>query len=284
MDTDAHALADFVARGGLFVLTGAGLSTESGIPDYRRPDGTRRTVPMTFQQFIATPEARRRYWARSAVGWELFDAARPNVGHVAVAALQRAGLVQHLVTQNVDGLHARAGARDVTELHGSLETVVCVDCGAREGRRDFQARLRELNPHLPTQARLLADGDADVDEALERDVVVPACRACAGDRTKPDVVMFGESVDPEIVEQQMAALARSRSVLVLGSSLKVMSGYRFVLAAARHELPVALVGLGSMRGEDKADIVLREPLGATLSTLCNDLGIELPPTHGAAMP
>ena len=268
-------LTDFVRAGGLFVLTGAGISTESGIPDYRRADGTRRTVPMTYQQFLATHEARQRYWARSAVGWEIFDAAEPNVGHVALARLQGGGLVDHLVTQNVDGLHARAGARDVTELHGSLEHVVCVACGTREGRRGFQVRLRELNPQLPTQARLLADGDADVAVELERGVIVPACLRCTATTVKPDVVMFGESVAPEVVEAQMRALERCRGVLVLGSSLKVMSGYRFVLAALKQQKPVALVGLGAMRGEERVDLVVREPLGPTLTAVCDALGLDL---------
>lgn len=260
-------LDDFVAPGGLFVLTGAGMSTESGIPDYRRPDGTRRTIPMTFQQFMASSDARRRYWVRSAVGWETFAAARPNDGHRAVTRLQQLGLVSHVVTQNVDGLHQRAGTRDVQELHGSLAWVRCVACGQREERGAFQARLREINPTLPTRAVLLADGDAEVAQEAESRMVLVRCLRCGSDAMKPDVVMFGESVDPSVVDEQYAQLARARAVLVLGSSLKVMSGYRFVLAAFRRGAPVALVGLGDMRGEERADLVLHAPLGATLTEL-----------------
>lgn len=262
-----ETLDEFVGEGGLFVLTGAGMSTESGIPDYRRPDGTRRTVPMTFQQFMGTHEARQRYWARSAVGWETFARARPNAGHRAVTELQRRGLFTHVVTQNVDGLHQEAGTIDVTELHGSLARVICVACGTRRARADYQRELREANPWLPLQATLLADGDADVDRSLEAGVRLEPCRNCGSDTVKPDVVMFGESVAPEIVQEQFAQLERSRAVLVLGSSLKVMSGYRFVLAAYKNGMPVALVGRGEMRGQERADLVLHAGLGDVLTAL-----------------
>lgn len=168
--TTAGSLDDLFAAGDIFVLTGAGMSTESGIPDYRRPDDTRRTVPMTYQEFAAGEDARRRYWIRSAVGWERFARAEPNAGHHAVTRLQRAGLISSLVTQNVDGLHTEAGARDVVELHGNLARVRCAACGWREARDDFQTRLRAVNPVLPLDAELLADADAAVD-ARARTVV-----------------------------------------------------------------------------------------------------------------
>lgn len=266
-------LADLVGGAGLFVLTGAGLSTESGIPDYRRPDGTRRTVPMTFQQFASGEPARRRYWSRSAVGWERFAAARANEGHRAVARWQRAGLVDTLVTQNVDGLHQEAGARGVCELHGSLAWVRCVECGARETRPAFQERLRRLNPALPQDATLLADGDAEVTRAVEETFVLAPCLACGTTFVKPDVVMFGESVDAPIVESCFAAVERAHALVVLGSSLKVMSGYRFVRRALELGTPVALVGLGEMRGEQRCDLVVRGPLGRTLSALDAPLGL-----------
>lgn len=266
-----QTLEEFVGEGGLFVLTGAGMSTESGIPDYRRPDGTRRTVPMTFQQFMASTEARQRYWARSAVGWETFAQARPNAGHRAVTELQRRGRFTHVVTQNVDGLHQEAGTVGVTELHGSLARVVCVACRAHRDRTDYQLELREANPWLPRQATLLADGDAEVSRSLESETRLVPCRQCGSDTVKPDVVMFGESVAPEIVRDQFSQLERSRAVLVLGSSLKVMSGYRFVLAAHKAGLPVALVGRGEMRGQERADLVVHDGLGEVLTGLVGDL-------------
>lgn len=264
-------LHEFVAPGGLFVLTGAGMSTESGIPDYRRKDGTRRTIPMTFQQFMASSQARQRYWVRSAVGWETFSAAEPNRGHRAVTRLQERGLLGHVVTQNVDGLHQRAGTQGVHELHGSLASVICVDCGVREERSRFQERVRSLNPMLPARAVLLADGDAEVAQDAENSFVLVRCERCGSDAMKPDVVMFGESVERSVVDEQYACLERARAVLVLGSSLKVMSGYRFVLEAYRSGTPVALVGLGDMRGEDRADLVVREPLGVTLTEVVDRL-------------
>lgn len=268
----SEALADFITPGGLFVLTGAGLSTESGIPDYRRPDGSRRSVPMTFQQFCSGDEARRRYWVRSAVGWSRFAAARPNIGHEAVTALQRNGYVQRLVTQNVDGLHGRSGA-DALELHGSLAHVVCIDCGRRWSRASHQKRIAVKNPDLPHDAALLADGDADVAGAQEAAFRLVPCTHCGSSRVKPDVVMFGEIVASSVVQHCYAQLERSRAVLVLGSSLRVMSGYRFVSAAMRSGKPVALVGLGSMRGEERADLVVHESLTHVLADTSERLGL-----------
>lgn len=271
-DVDTFAeLADFVAAGDLFVLTGAGLSTESGIPDYRNSDGTRRSIPMTFQEFCATDAARRRYWVRSSVGWERFSAARHNPGHAVVASLQRAGLVTSLVTQNVDGLHQEAGAQDVRELHGNLDGVVCVNCGEREPRAAFQARLRRANPTRPTDVELLADGDAAVAPHLEDAFTLVPCLRCGSTIVKPDVVMFGQSVEPGMVDQCFAAVERASRVLVLGSSLRVMSGYGFVLAALKQGKPVALVGLGEMRGQERADLVVRGPLGDVLTQLEEEL-------------
>lgn len=269
--SETEELRRLVACGGLFVLTGAGLSTESGIPDYRRKDGSRRSVPMTYQQFLSGEAARRRYWVRSAVGWEHFHAARPNEGHHAVTTLQRRGSVTSIVTQNVDGLHARAGAHDVVELHGSLAQVRCVTCGAVRARGDYQRDLRTANPDLESPAELLADGDAVMTENAERAFVLVPCTSCGSTVMKPDVVMFGESVPAPVVADCFARVEAARAVLVLGSSLRVMSGYRFVLAALELGKPVALVGLGAMRGEDRADLVVRAPLGATLTRLIESL-------------
>lgn len=270
--TVSDALADFVATGQLFVLTGAGLSTESGIPDYRRADGTRRSTPMTFQQFCSGDSARRRYWIRSAVGWEKFASAQPNAGHAVVASLQHHGYIQRLVTQNVDGLHERSGALAL-ELHGGLSHVLCLECGHRQERASYQERIRLANPDLPRDVALLADGDADVASAAEDGFVLVPCAECGSTKVKPDVVMFGESVAGSVVQHCYDQLERSRAVLVLGSSLKVMSGYRFVSAALKSGKPVALVGMGTMRGEDAADLVVREPLGAVLAHTRERLGL-----------
>lgn len=252
----AEQLADFVRDGEVFALTGAGMSTDSGIPDYRRPDGTRRAVPMTFSEFIGSEAAQRRYWIRSTVGWQRFAAATPNDGHRQLAAWQREGRIERLVTQNVDGLHAAAGSRDVVELHGSLAAVRCLECDHRFPRAQFQHELERLNPELPHAVSLLADGDAEVDPRWEDAFVLARCPRCASTSLKPDVVMFGENVAPAVVAECFEAVENARAVLVLGSSLKVMSGYRFVLAALAQNKPVALVGLGQMRGVDKATLVL----------------------------
>lgn len=266
-DSKEEQLRRLAAGGGLFVLTGAGLSTESGIPDYRRKDGSRRSVPMTYQQFLSGDAARRRYWVRSAVGWEHFHAASPNAGHHAVTMLQRRGLVTSIVTQNVDGLHARAGAQDVVELHGSLAQVRCVTCGTVRARDSYQRDLRDANPDLASPAELLADGDALMSQEAEDAFVLVPCVSCGSTVMKPDVVMFGESVPAPVVAECFARIEEARAVLVLGSSLRVMSGYRFVLAALKLGKPIGLVGLGEMRGEERADLVVRAPLGATLTQL-----------------
>ena len=261
-------LADLVAPGGVVVLSGAGLSTESGIPDYRGPSGlARRAMPMTFQTFTGSEAARRRYWARSHLGWRVIARASPNAGHVAVARLQEAGLLDGIVTQNVDGLHTAAGARDVIELHGNLDRVVCLECGRRSPREELDGRLRAVNRSW--SARVLAvnpDGDTELaDEDLEAFRTVD-CTACGG-VLKPDVVFFGETVPADRVAACFGLVDRSAALLVLGSSLTVMSGYRFVLHAARAGIPVAIVNSGPTRGDAKADVRVDAPLGQVLPAL-----------------
>jgi NAD-dependent SIR2 family protein deacetylase len=262
------ALADLVHDGGVAVLSGAGLSTESGIPDYRGPTGAARpSSPMTYQVFTADPAARRRYWARSHLGWGLVARAQPNAGHRAVAALQAAGVVDGIVTQNVDGLHTAAGARDVVELHGTLDRVVCLDCGDRSARGFLDTRLREANPDWSADVTgINPDGDVSLpDEALDGFHVVP-CVVCGG-VLKPDVVFFGETVPPDRVAASFARVEAARVLLVLGSSLKVMSGHRFVLRAAKLGIPVAIVNQGETRGDPHAALKLHAPLGRTLTSL-----------------
>ena len=270
---DVARLAGWLERTGpVAVLTGAGLSTESGIPDYRGPTGAARpATPMTYQVFTGSLAAQQRYWARSHLGWRTIARASPNAGHQAVAAL--AGRWTGLITQNVDGLHARAGSADAVELHGNLDRVLCLRCGELSSREALDLRLREANPHWTAQVlELRPDGDVELDDAAGFHVV--ACAVCAG-TLKPDVVFFGETVPADRVARCFDLVERAAGLLVLGSSLTVMSGYRFVLRAARLGLPVAIVNQGPTRGDDKADLRLDAPLGAVLSGVAHA-------TYGAA--
>jgi NAD-dependent SIR2 family protein deacetylase len=246
----ADALAWFLERHPrLFVLTGAGCSTPSGIPDYRDEAGAwKHHRPMSFTEFTSSPGARRRYWAGSLRGWPRVRDARPNAAHAALARLEAAGRVTRIVTQNVDGLHAKAGSRRVVDLHGRLDVVECLDCGARVARDDVQELLLSWNsstdPGSPAQR---PDGDAGVGDS-NQGFHVPDCRECGG-VLKPHVVFFGENVPRGRVAEAWAALDEADALLVVGSSLMVYSGYRFVLAAAERGRPVAAVNLGRTRGD-----------------------------------
>lgn len=254
------------------VLTGAGISTESGIPDYRGVDrqGPVRT-PLTYQQFVGDALARRRYWARSSVGWSHMESRRPNAGHRAVARLQRAGLVNGVITQNVDGLHQAAGSSDVVELHGSLAQVVCLRCGRTESRDSMQFRIRSLNPALRTaDVTILPDGDADLPDDLVQGFTVPTCLHCGG-MLKADVVFFGENVPRPRVDSAFRLLRAADVLLVLGSSLAVRSGYRFVTAAVQAGQPVAIVNHGPSRGDAEAEVRLEGRLGEVLPELARRL-------------
>jgi NAD-dependent SIR2 family protein deacetylase len=262
-------LAGLLRGGDVAVLSGAGLSTESGIPDYRGPTGTlRRATPMTYQTFTRDPTARRRYWARSYLGWRGIAAAAPNAGHRAVAELQRRGLLAGVVTQNVDGLHQAAGAREVIELHGTLSQVICLDCGDLCSRGELDRRLRLANPDFAALVTgVNADGDVDLrDDEIDGFRVV-ACTSCHGGMLKPDVVFFGENVPAPRVTSCYELVEKARVLLVLGSSLTVMSGRRFVLRAAKLGVPVAIVNQGPTRGDEYATITVDAPLGTVLPEL-----------------
>ncbi|MGC4889839.1 NAD-dependent protein deacetylase [Micromonospora sp. DT227] len=264
-----EGLARLLAGGGVVVLSGAGLSTESGIPDYRGPSGAaRRHTPMTYQAFTRDPQARRRYWARSHLGWRTIARAAPNDGHRAVARLQQAGLLDGIITQNVDGLHTAAGATGVIELHGRLDEVTCLDCGNLTGRDELHRRLTEANPGFDARvAHVNPDGDVELPDEAVAGFRVVDCGVCGGGMLKPDVVFFGETVPAPRVADCFALVEGARAVLVLGSSLTVMSGRRFVLRAAKRGIPVAIVNQGVTRGDGYAAVRLDAPLGATLTAL-----------------
>jgi NAD-dependent SIR2 family protein deacetylase len=260
------------------VLTGAGCSTASGIPDYRGPDGSLKgRSPMTYQEFIRSPEARARYWSRSAVGWARIRDARPNPAHRALARLEGSGALVGVITQNVDGLHQAAGSREVLELHGGLARVRCLGCGAVEGREGVQERIRALNPGAaPRTVTLRPDGDAELPGDVADGFHVPGCEACGG-ILKPDVVFFGENVPRERVGRAWNLYDRSACLLVVGSSLSVFSGRRFVLRARKEGRPVALVNIGATRCDDDARMKVEEPVEVVLPLLTREFSRLTPP-------
>lgn len=246
------------------VLTGAGVSTDSGIPDYRGPGSPVRT-PMTYQQFLSGPDEQRRYWARAHVGWGRMAGAEPNATHHRLVELEAEGRLSGVITQNVDGLHRRAGHRDLVELHGRVDRVICLDCGERTSRRRLQGRLDGLNPRWITQDVVVApDGDAVIEDT--DGFRVAACERCDG-RLKPDVVFFGENVPRGKVEESYRRTGAAEALVVLGSSLQVMSGLRFVRRARSNGIPVVIVNRGATRGDDLADVHVDAGCAETLTTL-----------------
>lgn len=266
-EAEIEALARFIATRYPVVLTGAGCSTESGIPDYRGAGARNRDRrPVLYQEFVRSPEARSRYWARSSAGWTRFRGARPNPGHEALAALEGAGAIPGLISQNVDGLHQEAGSREVLELHGSLARVRCLSCGGVESRAAFHGRLQALNPDSPVfhaGVRTLADGDAALPEAAHAGFRPAPCLRCGG-IAKPDVVFFGESVARTTVDEAWRLFGRGRGLLVVGSSLAVYSGRRFVQRAVADGRPVAIVNLGATRADGDAQLKVEDRVGRLL--------------------
>lgn len=267
VNSGPKTLAEFIATAGsLAVLTGAGVSTASGIPDYRDRDGQwKNASPVQYQDFVSRDDVRRRYWARSFAGWYRIENALPNAAHKALAGLESAGVVDTLVTQNVDGLHDAAGSRNTIDLHGRLDTVRCLSCNARQERERWQTRLADANPDWQTAINeLRPDGDAEVPLDRERDFSVPDCDRCGG-MIKPDVVFFGESVPRTRVDEAMGAVRRSGALLVAGSSLMVFSGFRFARLAVEIGKPVAIVNLGRTRADDFANLKLDGDCGDVLA-------------------
>lgn len=268
-DMEIQALRDFVSRHApLFVLTGAGCSTDSGIPDYRDTQGQwKRRQPVMFRDFMLDPGTRKRYWARSLVGWRHFRRAEPNDAHRALAQLESSGQIGLLVTQNVDRLHQAAGSTNVLDLHGRVDAVRCMACGERTPRERLQEELLARNPDwADLDAHTAPDGDADLENVDFAKFSVPDCRRCGG-TLKPDVVFFGESVPAERVEHAMQALEESAAMLVVGSSLMVYSGYRFAQAAAARSKPIAAINLGRTRADDLLTLKVAAPCAETLRAL-----------------
>lgn len=263
MDVELAAAWRLLAGRRLVVLTGAGLSTDSGIPDYRGPDAPPRT-PMTYQEFLSGDGARRRYWARSHVGWRHLHAASPNAGHRALARMEQHGVVHALITQNVDGLHARAGSERVVDLHGRIRDVVCLTCRVRSTREALHRRLDLLNPRFEAEevVEIAPDGDAQL-ESVDG-FAIADCPDCGG-VLKPDVVFFGENVPKPRVEECYAYVDEAEALLVAGSSLTVMSGLRFVRHAAKRAIPVVILNRGATRGDPLATVTLDRGCSATLT-------------------
>ena len=254
-------------------LTGAGMSTDSGIPDYRGETGRARVrTPIQHREFVHHEAVRRRYWARSFLGWPRISAARPNPAHLALAELERAGVISSTITQNVDRLHQAAGTDRVLELHGALAAVVCLGCGAKEPREDVQARLAELNGDLlPRHDAVVApDGDAELPPEATESFRVPACLDCAG-VLKPDVVFFGDNVPRPIVDAAFRMVEAADALLVLGTSLTVFSGFRFVRRAAELKKVIVIVNRGETRGDGLATMRVDAPLAEILPALRLDL-------------
>ncbi|MDB4991264.1 MAG: cobB2 [Myxococcaceae bacterium] len=273
LESEIDALAAWFQRGPVAVLTGAGISTESGIPDYRGPETRRRARnPIQYRDFLRHAEARRRYWARSMLGWPRFSQARPNAGHAAVATLERAGLLTGLVTQNVDGLHGDAGSRELVELHGALRQTLCLSCHAISSRAALQEALEQANPELASSlVELAPDGDAELDDQRLASFQVIDC-PCGGS-LKPHVVFFGENVPQERVARALQFVRVGSALLVVGSSLAVYSGLRFVHAAQKLGRPVAMLTLGTTRGDAAASLRIDAGAGSTLTRLVARLGL-----------
>jgi NAD+-dependent protein deacetylase sirtuin 4 len=271
--SDASALAALLRGRRVVALTGAGCSTDSGIPDYRGPDGVQRhKTPIQHAEFVRSAERRQRYWARAAAGYARFFSARPSASHRALAALESLGALRGAITQNVDGLHSAAGSRRVVELHGALARVCCLGCGARSSRHALQHRLLTQNPRLAEALSTPApDGDAALPDEVVEGFRVADCEVCGG-VLKPDVVFFGDNVPKPVITEAWSLFDEAEALLVCGSSLTVFSGYRFVLRAAERGVPVAIVNRGVTRGDPQAtvkvDAGVGETLGALAAALC----------------
>ncbi|MCU7251946.1 NAD-dependent protein deacetylase [Pseudomonas koreensis] len=266
-------LLEAMADGDFVVLTGAGISTPSGIPDYRDSNGVRRgRQPMMYQEFLSAPESRRRYWARAMLGWPRVRQAQPNAAHEALASLQSQGRISGLITQNVDTLHDQAGSPDVIELHGSLHRVLCLDCGQRSERDAIQRLMEMQNPYLSgVDAVQAPDGDTLLDPAFEARFQVPHCPHCASERMKPDVVFFGENVAQPTAARAMAAAENASGMLVVGSSLMAYSAFRLCRVITDRGKPLLAINLGKTRADDLLSLKIEGSCEALLPLLAQRL-------------
>ncbi|MFZ5893727.1 MAG: NAD-dependent protein deacetylase [Myxococcota bacterium] len=271
-DPAARELSSLLAAGGVVALTGAGVSTDSGIPDYRDANGDwKRKKPVEYRDFIGSETTRRRYWARSLIGWPHLQRAVPNRAHAALNELERMQLLSLVITQNVDGLHQRAGSFNVLDLHGRLDNVICLACKSLSSRAALQTELVRLNPEFAQRAAHVApDGDADLEDIEPTRFRLSACAECGG-ILKPDVVFFGETVPRERVERAYAALHAARALLVVGSSLMVFSGYRFARAAAKNGIPIAIVNQGKTRADGEARVKIEGNAGDVINLAVSEL-------------
>ena len=249
------------------LLTGAGISTDSGIPDYRGA-GRVQKHPLTFDQFMGSPAHQARYWARSYVGWNRIVSAEPNQGHIALAKAEQAGKIFQIITQNVDGLHQKAGASKVLELHGRLDTVVCTQCGDLVNRSELDLRIAQLNPNFVQDPNAQASPDGDAEIEVDEGFQVPSCGVCGGSY-KPDVVFFGEQIPRHRVAQAAAAVEAAGALVVAGSSLSVNSGLRLVKRAKERFIPVVIVNLGETKADSLADVRLNVSTSLALPELFN---------------
>jgi len=273
MRTHFDSLNHFLQQAdSLVVLSGAGISTASGIPDYRDRNGEwKHAKPIQYAEFKQSAATRRRYWSRSFIGWQRFSGAQPNEAHRSLAALEAAGKVDVVVTQNVDRLHSDAGSSNVIDLHGNLRQVRCIDCDTTELRSSFQVRLRQANPDWHAEVvQYQADGDAELGECTGADFTAPECEACGG-VIKPDVVMFGENVPRERVDHSFAAIDRADALLVVGTSLMVYSGFRFARHASEQDKPIAIVNQGRTRADDIATLKVDADCVSALSAAAEQL-------------
>lgn len=270
-------LCELMARQPVLVLTGAGISTASGIPGYRDRDGVRQgRAPMLYQEFVGSAAARRRYWARSMLGWPKVWQAQPNAAHRALAHLAAAGRIAGLITQNVDGLHQQAGSTDVIELHGHLHRVRCLDCGKLLRRSEIQMLLEEENAHLQgVEAVLAPDGDAHLAEACLEGFRVPHCPCCGSDLLKPDVVFYGEGVPAGQAEAAARAVDEAPALLVVGSTLMTYSSFRLCQAIAARGKPLIAVNLGRTRADELLTLKLEQPCEQVLPWLAGRLGVAV---------
>ena len=256
---------DLLAGRSIAVLTGAGISTDSGIPDYRGEGAPKRT-PMTFQQFLVDAQYRKRYWAGSHLGWRHFDAARPNAGHLVLADLEQSGIVNGVITQNVDGLHLRAGSQRVVDLHGTMDKVRCLTCGQMFARADIASRIAAANPWLEAIDISELNPDGDASPAAFDDFITPDCTVCGG-VLKPDIVFFGKFIPVEKFSEASALVKRAEALIVAGSSLVVNSGIRLIEQARRKRIPLVVVNRGETKGDTQAAVKIDAGTSETLLAL-----------------